>query len=139
MCVCVYVYVCIIDKYVCMYHTYRYIRTGGCFGSTEFMSGTVSGKFKWIASVKTVILELTAQSVSSIIDCDYTHGALFYWTLCQVKDLILEATPCNDNVYDGNDIYIIIFHSPLLYRLWTSTTERPWKKCFRAPGLVERQ
>ncbi len=66
---------------------HRVIRTGGCFGSTEFMSGTVSGKFKCIASEKTVILELTPQMVGSIIDRDYVHGALFYWTLCKVMDL----------------------------------------------------
>ena len=49
------------------------------------MSGTMSGKFKCIASEKTVILELTPHIVNSIIDRDYVHGALFYWTLCQVS------------------------------------------------------
>ena len=66
---------------------YRCIRAGGCFGSTEFIEGTVSGKFACVASEKTVILELPPHVVSSIIERDHDHGSLFYWTLCQVMDL----------------------------------------------------
>jgi hypothetical protein len=113
-------------------HTHRVIRSGGCFGSTEFMSGTMSGKFKCIASEKTVILELTPHIVNSIIDRDYVHGALFYWTLCQVSfasivglfsALLLDVVPgyasrlyftftwlsCNKNVNDSTNRNIFYF------------------------------
>ena len=66
---------------------FRQIFEGECFGATEFVERTVSGRFTAVAAGKTVVLELRPCAVDAVINDDIEHASLFYSTLCKVMDV----------------------------------------------------
>ena len=65
---------------------FQQIFEGECFGTTEFIERTVSGRFTAVAACKTHVLQLLPDAVRAIVSPDTVHASLFYWTLCQVCD-----------------------------------------------------
>eukprot|EP00960_Hanusia_phi_P021878 648446-Hanusia_phi.AAC.3 len=65
---------------------FRRILEGWCFGSTEFVEQTVSGRFVATATERSTILELPPIAVQEMIARDHALGANFFWTLCQVME-----------------------------------------------------
>jgi len=66
---------------------FRQIFEGECFGATEFVERTVSGRFTAEAAESAVVLELPPDDVHAIVRNDPVHACLLFWTLCQVMDV----------------------------------------------------
>ena len=123
---------------------FQQIFEGECFGTTEFIERTVSGRFTAVAACKTHVLQLLPDAVRAIVSPDTVHASLFYWTLCQVCDCFclclhsarsLHVSSLIDDVQQNKPSrrYTRVTYERR-FRSWTSTSEKPWRRSIRAPG-----